>query len=73
MDLPGISSDILSRFAAIVGPANVLRSAEDIAPRLVENRGLYRGASPMILKPDTYKLFRPDLENPTREDFEEAA
>ena len=51
MDLPGISSDILSRFAAVVGPANVLRSAEDIAPRLVENRGLYRGASPMILKP----------------------
>jgi len=51
MDMPGISSDILSRFAAIVGPANALRSAEDIAPRLIENRGLYRGASPMILKP----------------------
>lgn len=51
MDLPGLSSDILERFAAIVGPANVLRSAEDIAPRLTENRGLYRGASPMILKP----------------------
>ncbi|MBB6181150.1 FAD-binding oxidoreductase [Pseudorhizobium flavum] len=51
MDMPGLSSDVLERFAAIVGPANVLRSAEDIAPRLVENRGLYRGASPMILKP----------------------
>ena len=51
MDMPGLSSDVLERFAAIVGPANALRSAEDIAPRLIENRGLYRGASPMILKP----------------------
>ena len=30
-------------------------------------------ATPMILNEPTYRLFRPDLEKPTREDFEVAA
>jgi SDR family mycofactocin-dependent oxidoreductase len=30
-------------------------------------------ATPMILNEPTYRLFRPDLENPTRADFDEAA
>ncbi|TWF95600.1 mycofactocin-coupled SDR family oxidoreductase [Saccharopolyspora dendranthemae] len=30
-------------------------------------------ATPMILNDATYRLFRPDLENPSRSDFEEAA
>ena len=47
----GISPELLDRFAAIVGDGNVLRRPQDIAPRLIENRGLYRGASPMVLKP----------------------
>ncbi|PWE58397.1 hydroxyacid dehydrogenase [Metarhizobium album] len=47
------SPALLDRFAAIVGEANVLREPADIAPRLIENRGLYRGASPMVLKPGT--------------------
>ncbi len=45
------SPALLDRFAAIVGAAHVLREAADIAPRLVENRGLYQGASPLVLKP----------------------
>ena len=45
------SSDILDRFAAIVGDRNAVRDAAEMAPRLVENRGLYRGASPLLLKP----------------------
>lgn len=45
------SSDILDRFAAIVGDRNAVRDATEMAPRLVENRGLYRGASPLLLKP----------------------
>ncbi|MBO9097469.1 MULTISPECIES: FAD-binding oxidoreductase [unclassified Rhizobium] len=45
------SPALLDRFAAIVGAAHVLREAADIAPRLVENRGLYHGASPLVLKP----------------------
>jgi len=45
------SSDLLDRFAAIVGEKHALRDQADIAPHLVENRGLYHGASPMLLKP----------------------
>ncbi|MDO1581237.1 FAD-binding oxidoreductase [Rhizobium oryzicola] len=45
------SPELLDRFAAIVGEANVLRSAQDLAPRLIENRGLYHGKSPLLLKP----------------------
>jgi NAD(P)-dependent dehydrogenase (short-subunit alcohol dehydrogenase family) len=29
--------------------------------------------TPMIMNDDCYRLFRPDLENPTREDFEPAS
>jgi FAD/FMN-containing dehydrogenase len=42
---------LLDRFAFIVGETHALREAADIAPRLIENRGLYHGASPMVLKP----------------------
>lgn len=45
------SSALLDRFAAIVGEKHALREAADLAPHLVENRGLYHGASPMLLKP----------------------
>jgi FAD/FMN-containing dehydrogenase len=51
MDAPSTPSALLERFVAIVGDHNVLRDPADIAPRLVENRGLYRGASPLVLKP----------------------
>lgn len=45
------SSDLLDRFAAIVGEKHAVRDPVEIAPHLVENRGLYHGASPMLLKP----------------------
>ena len=51
MGTAGTPADILQRFAAIVGEGNALRDPADIAPRLVENRGLYQGVSPMVLKP----------------------
>jgi FAD/FMN-containing dehydrogenase len=50
-DLPAMAPELLDRFAAIVGEAHVLRDAADLAPHLVENRGLYHGSSPMLLKP----------------------
>lgn len=53
MDHQATAPDLLQLFAGIVGDGNVLRDEADIAPRLVENRGLYRGASPMVLKPAT--------------------
>jgi FAD/FMN-containing dehydrogenase len=46
-----LAPGLLDRFAAIVGDAHVLRDATDLAPHLVENRGLYKGTSPMLLKP----------------------
>ncbi|NTJ06192.1 FAD-binding oxidoreductase [Rhizobium lusitanum] len=45
------SSALLDRFAAIVGEKHATRDPVEIAPHLVENRGLYHGASPMLLKP----------------------
>lgn len=51
MDQQGDTPHLLDRFAAIVGESHVLRDPKDIAPRLVENRGLYQGVSPMVLKP----------------------
>jgi FAD/FMN-containing dehydrogenase len=49
--MAALSPALLDRFAAIVGESHVLREAADIAPRLIENRGLYHGASPMVLRP----------------------
>ncbi|MBC7148559.1 MAG: FAD-binding oxidoreductase [Rhizobium sp.] len=43
--------ETLKAFVAIVGEANVLTAAADIAPYLAESRGLYHGTSPLVLKP----------------------
>ncbi|KKX28340.1 FAD-binding oxidoreductase [Rhizobium sp. LC145] len=51
MDVPGPAPEVLEHFAAIVGANHVLRDPQDLAPHLVENRGLYHGTSPMLLKP----------------------
>jgi FAD/FMN-containing dehydrogenase len=51
MDVSRPEPELLDRFAAIVGANHVLRNPQDLAPHLVENRGLYHGASPMLLKP----------------------
>ncbi len=42
---------LLQQFIDIVGPAHALTAAADIEPYLVEGRGLYHGASPLVLKP----------------------
>lgn len=52
-DLPAVAPELLDRFAAIVGEAHAVRDAADLAPHLVENRGLYKGSSPLLLKPST--------------------
>lgn len=41
----------LRAFIDIVGETNALTSIDDIKPYLTENRGLYHGASPLVLKP----------------------
>lgn len=45
------SLDLLDRFAAIVGTAHALRAASDIEPYLTEGRGLYHGATQIVLRP----------------------
>lgn len=52
MNAPAFHSpDLLDRFIAIVGQGNALTQAGDIAPYLVEGRGLYHGATQLVLKP----------------------
>src|SRR5215813_14262315 len=50
---PGKAVDpaLLSRFAAIVGERYAITDQEAQAPYLVEMRGLFRGHSPMVLRP----------------------
>ncbi len=43
--------ETLKAFIAIVGEANALTATVDIAPYLIESRGLYHGTSPLVLKP----------------------
>lgn len=42
---------LIDKFAAIVGPGNVLCDEKDIAPYLTENRDLYHGISSLVLRP----------------------
>ncbi|GHE14601.1 mycofactocin-coupled SDR family oxidoreductase [Klenkia taihuensis] len=49
--------------------------AKELAPHRIRVNTIHPTtvATEMILNEPTYRLFRPDLEHPTREDFEEAA
>jgi FAD/FMN-containing dehydrogenase len=42
---------LLDRFAAIVGDAYALRQTDDLVPFLVEPRGLWKGTTPLVLRP----------------------
>ncbi|MCT8991405.1 FAD-binding oxidoreductase [Chelativorans sp. SCAU2101] len=42
---------LIDRFAAIVGERHALRSEADIAPHVVEQRGLFGGRTALVLKP----------------------
>src|SRR5215471_3881112 len=48
---PAIPSDLLTRFAAIVGTKNTVTDPAEQEGYLVEGRGLYRGHTPMVLRP----------------------
>src|SRR6195256_2672427 len=43
--------DLLHRFAAIVGERYAVTEASELAPYLTEERQLYHGRSPMVLRP----------------------
>ncbi len=59
--------------AGLVMMAKVL--AKELAPQSIRVNTIHPTtvATDMILNDATYRLFRPDVENPTRADFEEAA
>ena len=45
------SEDVLERIKSVVGPKGWTTDAHDIEPHLTEPRGLYRGATPMVVRP----------------------
>jgi D-lactate dehydrogenase (cytochrome) len=46
-----IDASLIARFAAIVGERHALTDAADIAPYITEDRKLYQGRSPLVLRP----------------------
>lgn len=48
-----IAKSILDQLRAIVGPAGFLDQPADIEPFTVDHRQLYRGATPLVLRPDS--------------------
>ncbi|MEQ1580710.1 MAG: FAD-binding oxidoreductase [Steroidobacteraceae bacterium] len=47
------SPELLSHLRSIVGPSGYLDQAADIEPYLVDHRKLYRGATSLVLRPDS--------------------
>ncbi len=48
-----LDKNLIDRFAAIVGEKNALTEPQDIAPFMIEQRDLYQGRSPLVLRPAT--------------------
>jgi FAD/FMN-containing dehydrogenase len=51
LDQPRLHSELLSRFAAIVGEKYAITDKQAQEPYLVEMRDLYRGRTPVVLRP----------------------
>ena len=49
--LPPLSPELIARFRAIVGDKYAISEAADVAPYVTEERGLYQGRSPLVLRP----------------------
>ncbi|MGH6770672.1 MAG: FAD-binding oxidoreductase [Xanthobacteraceae bacterium] len=46
-----VPPELLARFAGIVGERHAIADPTDMAPYLTEERGLYHGQSPLVLRP----------------------
>src|SRR5258708_22014629 len=46
-----LDADLLARFAVLVGARNAITAPAEIAPYVSEERGLYHGHSPLVLRP----------------------
>ena len=49
--IPSLSPDLIARFRAIVGDKYAVTDAADIAPYVTEERDLFHGHSPLVLRP----------------------
>ncbi|MCP4620816.1 MAG: FAD-binding oxidoreductase [Bradyrhizobium sp.] len=49
--VPPLSSDLIEKFRAIVGDKYAVTDQADIAPYTTEERDLFRGRSPLVLRP----------------------
>jgi FAD/FMN-containing dehydrogenase len=49
--MPPLSSELIAKFRAIVGEKYAVTDAADIAPYVTEERDLFRGRSPLVLRP----------------------
>ena len=49
--VPPLSPDLIARFRAIVGDKYAVTDAADIAPYVTEERDLFHGRSPLVLRP----------------------
>ena len=48
-----LAPELVARFVAIVGPKNAITDSAEQVSYLVEERGLYRGHTPVVLRPGT--------------------
>src|ERR1700720_2845736 len=48
---PPLSPDLIARFRSIVGDKNAVTDPADIAPYVTEERDLFHGRSPLVLRP----------------------
>src|ERR1044071_643413 len=51
LDTPGLKRDLIARFTAIVGERYALTDPAEQQAYLVEMRDLYRGRTPLVLRP----------------------
>src|ERR1700690_4085934 len=49
--LPPLAPELIARFRAIVGDKYAVTDATDIAPYVTEERDLFHGRSPLVLRP----------------------
>src|ERR1700693_4243450 len=49
--IPPLSPELIARFRGIVGDKYAVTDAADIAPYVTEERGLFHGRSPLVLRP----------------------
>lgn len=51
MAMTTLSESVLAEFRGVLGDAHVLTAAQDLAPYLIEDRGIYRGTALAALRP----------------------